>query len=47
MQPGDVAETTADIEASKAALGFSPKMPLREGIRNFLSWYKRFYEIGD
>lgn len=47
MQPGDVAETTADIERSKATLGFSPKMPLREGIRNFLSWYKRYYGIGD
>jgi len=47
MQPGDVAETTADIEKSKARLGFSPKTPIREGIRNFLSWYREYYGTGD
>lgn len=47
IQPGDVAETTADIEASRTALGFSPKTPVREGIRHFLSWYRGYYGIGD
>ena len=39
LQPGDVAETTADIEKSERMLGFRPKTPLREGIRNFIAWY--------
>ncbi|MFO7984681.1 MAG: NAD-dependent epimerase/dehydratase family protein [Desulfatiglandaceae bacterium] len=47
MQPGDVAETTADIEKSKACLEFSPRTPLREGIQKFLSWYRKYYKIGD
>lgn len=46
MQPGDVAETTADIQQSRVHLGFSPKTPIKEGIRNFLSWYKTYYGIG-
>lgn len=39
MQPGDVQATYADIEASRKALQFSPKTPLAEGIKKFVSWY--------
>ena len=35
MQPGDVAETSADITKSREILGFSPKTPLEEGIQSF------------
>jgi UDP-glucuronate 4-epimerase len=45
MQPGDVAETYADIQKSKTILGFEPKTPLREGIRNFVSWYRGYYNL--
>ncbi|MFH0845407.1 MAG: SDR family NAD(P)-dependent oxidoreductase [Pseudomonadota bacterium] len=45
MQPGDVIETSADIEKSKKLLGFSPKTPIREGIRNFLVWYRDYYKV--
>lgn len=44
LQPGDVPETFADIEASRRDLGFSPKTSIREGIRHFVAWYRRFYE---
>jgi len=43
MQPGDVAETMADIKKSKKLLGFSPKTPVREGIRKFVAWYRQYY----
>ena len=43
MQPGDVAETSADIERSREMLGFEPKTPLRKGIKNFISWYREYY----
>ncbi len=45
IQPGDVPETFADIESAKKSLGFSPKTPLREGIKRFVSWYKEYYGV--
>lgn len=45
IQPGDVPETCADIEKSKKLLGFSPKTPLREGIRNFVAWYRDYHKV--
>jgi UDP-glucuronate 4-epimerase len=44
MQPGDVAETAADITSSTELLGFRPKTPLREGIRKFVAWYREYYK---
>lgn len=43
MQPGDVPVTYADTSALEADLGFRPNTPLREGLRNFAQWYKKFY----
>lgn len=43
MQQGDVLSTYADIEKSRLALGFSPKVTLEEGIARFIEWYKFFY----
>ena len=43
MQPGDVKETYADIEASRRDLGFEPKTAISEGVPRFISWYREFY----
>jgi UDP-glucuronate 4-epimerase len=45
MQPGDVARTYADIEASRRDLGFDPKTPISEGIPRFVAWYKNHYRV--
>ena len=45
LQPGDVLETSADIGKSKDMLGFSPKTPIREGIKKFLTWYREYYKV--
>jgi UDP-glucuronate 4-epimerase len=45
IQPGDVPATSADIEKSRQLLGFSPKTPLREGIRKFVTWYREYYRV--
>jgi UDP-glucuronate 4-epimerase len=42
MQPGDVRETYADISDLQAAIGFAPRTPLDEGIRNFVAWYRAY-----
>jgi UDP-glucuronate 4-epimerase len=42
MQPGDVPETYADITELQAAIGFAPRTPLAQGIRQFVSWYRAY-----
>ena len=43
MQPGDVSETLADIDKSRAELGFEPRISIDEGVRNLVAWYKGYY----
>jgi len=43
MQPGDVVETSADIERSRKLLGFNPKTGIRDGIKRFIAWYREYY----
>ncbi|HBH26084.1 MAG TPA: protein CapI [Rhodospirillaceae bacterium] len=43
MQPGDVAETYADIAATTAALGWVPATPMANGVSKFVHWYRYFY----
>jgi UDP-glucuronate 4-epimerase len=40
--PGDVPATWADISASRADLGYEPKVPLSDGVSRFVSWYRGF-----
>ena len=44
MQPGDVPTTYADATALERDFGFTPKITLREGLRQFAEWYYRFYK---
>lgn len=39
MQPGDVASTVADCSSAERDLGFSPRMSIEKGIREFTTWY--------
>jgi UDP-glucuronate 4-epimerase len=43
MQPGDVPETYADVEALTEATGFSPSTSLDVGIKRFVEWYRAYY----
>lgn len=43
MQPGDVPVTYADTSALKRDFEFKPATDLREGLRRFAQWYKKFY----
>ena len=43
MQPGDVPVTYADTSALERDYGFKPSTSLREGLRRFAGWYKKFY----
>ncbi len=39
MQPGDVPVTYADADALERDYGFTPKIPIRDGLRAFAQWY--------
>ncbi len=43
MQPGDVPVTYADTTPLENDFGFRPSTPLRDGLRAFAQWYKRYY----
>ena len=45
MQPGDVPETYADVDELAADVGFRPKTPIEEGIKNFVTWYRDYYKV--
>jgi UDP-glucuronate 4-epimerase len=47
MQPGDVRETYADIEASRRDLGFAPRTPIDDGIPRFVDWFRSYHGAGD
>ena len=43
MQPGDVPVTYADVSPLERDFGFKPSTTLREGLRKFAKWYKKYY----
>ncbi|MBV8934731.1 MAG: SDR family NAD(P)-dependent oxidoreductase [Alphaproteobacteria bacterium] len=45
LQPGDVPESFADIEASRRDLGFEPKTTIEVGLARFVQWYKQYYRV--
>jgi UDP-glucuronate 4-epimerase len=45
MQPGDVYATYADTDALAKDIGFKPSTSLKDGIRQFMEWYKVFYNV--
>jgi UDP-glucuronate 4-epimerase len=45
LQPGDVPESFADIEASRRDLGFEPKTAIEVGLARFVNWYKQYHQV--
>jgi UDP-glucuronate 4-epimerase len=44
-QPGEMFETCADLTRIQAAVGFTPKVPLEEGLRRFVEWFRGYYRL--
>jgi UDP-glucuronate 4-epimerase len=40
-QPGDVPITFADVSKAKTLWGWEPQVPIEEGIRRFVDWFKQ------
>lgn len=45
LQKGDVVSTCADARDLENAVGFRPCIPVTEGIRRFVQWYRSYYGI--
>jgi UDP-glucose 4-epimerase len=43
-RPGDVRDSLADISRARAALGFTPSVPLSQGLREYVAWART--EVG-
>ena len=45
LQLGDVVATFADVSSLTKVTGFKPSTPIKEGIQNFVNWYRSFYQV--
>ena len=45
MQAGDVAKTWADVSGLEKEYHYHPNTPVKEGIKQFIDWYKTYYKI--
>ena len=47
LQPGDVPDTYANVDALADAVNYRPATPIEVGIKRFVEWYKSYYEVPD
>ncbi|WP_338870962.1 NAD-dependent epimerase/dehydratase family protein [Spirosoma sp. SC4-14] len=40
-QPGDVVQTSADLQRARSRIGYLPSVPIEEGIHRFVRWYQQ------
>ena len=45
LQPGDVPDTYADVDALAKEFDFKPDTPINEGVSNFVNWYRNYYDV--
>jgi UDP-glucuronate 4-epimerase len=41
--PGDVKRTCADISKAHELLGYTPDMPIEDGLKRFADWVQQYY----
>ena len=44
MQPGDVEETAANVNALSEWINFTPNTQLEDGIKKFADWFIKYYK---
>lgn len=44
LLPGEIPKTLADISRAKQDLGYEPKTSIEEGAKQFVEWYREWYE---
>ncbi|MBT8140726.1 MAG: NAD-dependent epimerase/dehydratase family protein, partial [Gammaproteobacteria bacterium] len=44
LQPGDVPDTYANVDALVNDIGYKPDTPIEEGVQRFVAWYRNYYQ---
>ena len=44
MQPGDVPDTYANVDALVNDVGYQPNTSVEDGVKHFVEWYKSYYK---
>ena len=44
LQPGDVPDTYANVDDLVLDFDYKPQMPVKQGVMNFVKWYKNHYQ---
>jgi UDP-glucuronate 4-epimerase len=45
LQAGDVPDTEADVSALAAAIDYTPRVSVEQGIARFVDWYRDYYQV--
>ena len=45
LQPGDVPDTYANVDELVKDFGYKPSMNVKNGVKNFVEWYRDYYSI--
>ena len=45
MQPGDVPDTSADVDDLARDVGYRPATPVEVGVARFVAWYREYYGV--
>jgi len=45
LQPGDVPDTYANVDELVEDFNYKPSMSFKQGIKNFVSWYREYYKV--
>lgn len=45
LQPGDVLQTWADVDALARWIGYTPGTSLAHGVNAFVAWYRDYYQV--
>lgn len=45
MQPGDVPDTYADVDALIEDIHYQPRTSIEDGVSRFVQWYREFYRV--
>jgi UDP-glucuronate 4-epimerase len=45
LQPGDVPDTYANVDALIEDVDYQPSTPIEVGIENFVKWYRDYYKV--
>lgn len=45
MQPGDVPDTYANVDALIQSVGYKPQTTIEEGVARFIEWYRHYYQV--